>query len=350
MNKFLQEILEQPEAIERLLSHYSNAAGKKALDAINGAKSEQAFEQIIFTGMGSSYFVSHAAATLFNNLNIKAFAVNASELLHYNFSLLTGKTALVCASQSGESYEVVEVLKKLPPEVFCIGIVNEEESFLARKAGVALLCKSGKEEMTSTKTYVATSLAAFVMGWRLADQWDTDKQQMLAGLADNFASMLTDYKQGISDALEFMGDIQTLQIIARGPVCSTAFQSALMFKEALKIPATGISGGEFRHGPMEMVGPGFRAILFAGKGKTLAQSLKMAGDIAGFGGRVWLITNDRANADHPNIHSFYIDIEDEYLFSVQSIVPIQLFIDAYAKARGFEAGGFARGNKVTGIE
>jgi glucosamine--fructose-6-phosphate aminotransferase (isomerizing) len=46
----------------------------------------------------------------------------------------------------------------------------------------------------------------------------------------------------------------------------------------------------------------------------------------------------------------YIDEPDEYLFSVQAIVPIQLLIDQYAKSKGFETGSFSRGAKVTKIE
>jgi glucosamine--fructose-6-phosphate aminotransferase (isomerizing) len=45
-----------------------------------------------------------------------------------------------------------------------------------------------------------------------------------------------------------------------------------------------------------------------------------------------------------------IDEPDEYLFSVRAILPVQLFIDQYAKLKGFEAGSFSRGSKVTETE
>ena len=48
-----------------------------------------------------------------------------------------------------------------------------------------------------------------------------------------------------------------IQFIGRGPLYATANQSELMFKEAAKIPAAGTLGGEFRHGPIEMVKAGF---------------------------------------------------------------------------------------------
>ncbi len=342
--------MEQPQAIQNIIHFYSGNEGKALLEKIKKVVSERHIEQIIFTGMGSSYFLSHAASSLFNQLQIHSTYINASELIHYNRSLFDKQTLLVCSSQSGESFEIKEVLEHLPKTVFCVGIVNEENSTLAHKADVALLCKGGKEEMTSTKTYVVTSLAAYILASYLSGQWNDEKIKMLNELKENFKATLVNYDGWLNEALAFLGDISTLQIIARGPAFSTASQSALMFKEANHIAATGILGGEFRHGPMEMVTKGFQSILFASEGKTLAQSLKMAEDIAEFGGKVWLITNTKIVPNSKNILPMYINQPDEYLFSVQSIVPVQLFIDAYAKTHGFEAGSFSRGAKVTVIE
>ena len=231
-----------------------------------------------------------------------------------------------------------------------MGIVNEEGSTLAYNADVALLCKAGKEEMTSTKTYVLTILVTYILASYLSGKWDDETAGNIKKLAQGFSALLDDYDGWIGSVIDFLGDIHTLQIIARGPVFAAASQSALMFKEAVKIPATGILGGEFRHGPMEMVAEGFKAILFAAKGKTFAQSIKMVEDIIDFGGKVLLITNEKIVNPRPNIVQIFIDQPDEYLFAMQSIVPVQLFIDSYAKAKGFEAGSFSRGAKVTVIE
>lgn len=350
MNKFLEEIFEQPEAIKKMLDYYKDSAGKQILGKVKFAIDENAFEQIIFTGMGSSYFISHAASTLFNELKIYSYVLNASELLHYNLSLLARKTLLICISQSGESFEILEILKKLPSTVFCVGITNEENSTLARKADAVLFCKSGNEEMTSTKTYVSSSLVAFLLGWYLAGNWNEDKIRRNERLMMNIRKTLNGYDQWLNSILDFLGDIRTIQVIARGPAFSSACQAALMFKEALRIPATGILGGEFRHGPMEMVSEGFKVILFAGMGKTRVQSIKMAEDITRFGGKVWLITNQHPELSNRNIITHLFNEPDEYFFSIQSIVPVQLFIDSYAKAKGFEAGSFSRGAKVTKIE
>jgi len=350
MNKFLAEIYEQPAALQRTLDFYSNSEGERLLKIVKDVVNENSFEQIIFVGMGSSFFTSNAAMVLFNQLHIPSFVTNASELLHYNYTLLAKRTLLICSSQSGESFEITELLKRCTPTVFCVGITNEPDSTLARDAEVALFTKAGKEEMTSTKTYVSTLLVSYILGMYLAEKWNEEKKDRIRNLIDSFRLTLNYCETWVIDALSFLGNLPALQIIARGAVFATAQQSALMFKEAVKIAASGNLGGEFRHGPMEMVKDGFKSIMFIPKGKTFAQNIKMAEDIAGFGGKVLLITNEKINFSSPNIMQVYINEQDEYLFAIQSIIPVQMFIDSYAKQKGFEAGSFSRGAKVTVTE
>ncbi len=350
MNKFLAEILEQPIALEKTLNYYTDLVGKDVLESVKKVFNENNFEQIVFTGMGSSYFTSYAASSLFNSLEIPSFVINTSELLHYNISILEKRTVLICVSQSGESFEIRELLKVVPTSVFCIGISNEEHSTLAKSANIVLLSRAGREDMTSTKSYISTTLVSFILGWSISGKWDDNKVNAIHKLIENFKTNLVDYHLWVDKTITFLGELPALSIIARGPCISTAHQSGLMFKETTKIPAFGILGGEFRHGPMEMVQEGFKSILFAAKGKTLTQSLKMAEDIARFGGKVVLITNTETNLTHNNILTVYIEEQDEFLFSIQSIIPIQLFLDSYAKQKGFEAGSFAHGTKVTEVE
>jgi len=348
MNKFLSEIYEQSEALEHTLNFYTGSEGESLLKSIKEVFDANGYEQIVFTGMGSSFFTSYASMVLFNQLKLYSFATNASELLHYNNSLLEKKTILVCSSQSGESFEIKELSKVIPDSAYCIGITNEPESTLAGDAKIALFTKAGKEEMTSTKTYVSTLLVSYILGMYLSENWNQVKVDNIKKLINRFSSTLTYCENWLDTALGFLGELPALQINARGPAFATAQQSALMFKEAVKVAASGNLGGEFRHGPMEMVQQGFKSIMYAPKGKTFMQNIKMAEDIARFEGKVLLITNDKNfNPQSDNILKYYVEEEDEYLFAIQSIIPVQLFIDAYAKQRGFEAGSFSRGAKIT---
>ncbi len=350
MNRFLKEIHEQPEALRNTLSSIMDKQTMHILDKLLSTMDTNRIEKIVFTGMGSSYFVSYAAALLLNTSGRFAVAVNASELLHYGYPVIDKKTLLVYISQSGESYEIKKLLEKRDPDVLCAGITNEKYSTLGRKSGIVLPVKAGLEEMTSTKTYITTLLASYILAWKIAGVRNDDITNRLKDLPAQFEQGLKDLPDTVEKALDFMGDLTALPVIARGPAYCTAGQGALMFKEADKVPAFNILGGEFRHGPMEMVQPGVKTILLAPSGKTFDQSLKMAEDIAGFGGRVLLITDVELKPTDENIFTIRVAGGNEFIFSITAILPLQLMVDAYAKRKGFEAGSFSRGAKVTLIE
>ncbi len=350
MNRFITEILSQPESLEATLDYYISDEGKKKLAQISELVKKRSYKTLVFTGMGSSYFVSYAASCLLNSLGIQAFAVNTNELLYYHFSALTERTLVVCLSQSGESAEIVKLLQKLPPDSYCVGVSNEEKGTLARKAGASLLSKAGVEKMTSTKTYTAILLVICILGWYLTGEWNDEKVSQVRRLISGTSELLNKHKDTIEEELDFLGNIDFLQFIGRGPSYASALQSELMFKEAAKIPASGTMGGEFRHGPMEMIKPGFKSVLFVANGTTYNQSIRMASDIAKFGGRVLLITNKDPELNEKNIRVVTADEPDEFLFAIQSIVPVQLMVNRLALANGNNPGDFIHGGKVTKAE
>lgn len=347
MNKFLDEILGQPESLRATLDFYCSADGENKLKRIKELFNKGNFNHIIFTGMGSSYFTSYAAMCLFNSLGIRSYAVNTSELLYYHSSVIDRKALIVCISQSGESFEVVKFLEELPSDIICVGVSNEDSSFLSKKAEESLLSKAGKEEMTSTKTYTTIKLVMYILGWSMAGKWDKRKIAQIERLIIDSKELLSKHENFIADGFNFFEDVEFIQFIGRGPLFAAAQQSELMFKEAARIPAAGTLGGEFRHGPIEMVSPGFKSILFAADGKTYTQSIRMATDIAKFQGEVIIITNKDPHLSNENIRVITINQPDEYLFSIQSIMPVQFMVNYLALAKGFEPGNFVHGGKVT---
>jgi len=350
MNKFLEEILEQTTALKETLEFYEGTAGKDLIQKAINLHKKSSVTDILLTGMGSSYFSSYLASCLFNAIGIRAAAINASELLHYHFSLLRKNTLLVCVSQSGESYEVVEILNQLPEDIPCLAVTNEPASRLAKMGTELLLSKAGREEMTSSKSYISIALVKVIFSWALAGQWTGKRRADVEQLIRNVDELLQNYQNWLPEINHFLGEYDHIDIIGRGPAYSSVLQGALMFKEAVRNPAGGTLGGEFRHGPMEMVREGFRAVIFAPEGRTFDQSLKMALDIAGFKGKVLIITNGDLNLSDPNVSVFRLGIQDEYLFAIGGIIPLQFMVNSRAVDLGLTPGTFTRGAKITKTE
>ena len=347
MNKFLEEILEQPAALENTLEFYTSEEGAELLQMSVGLYKRHGRPHILLTGMGSSFFTSYLASCLLTDCAINATAINASELLHYHFSLLGKNTLLVCTSQSGESFEVVELLKKLPETFPILAVTNEPASRLAKMGTSVLFSRAGHEEMTSTKSFISTALVKLIFGWALAGRWSKNRIEEIRQLIGSIQEMIHSFPDWLAGINGFLGEYDYIQLIGRGPAYCPVMQGALMFNEAVRIPAGGSFGGEFRHGPMEMVREGFRAVVFAPEGRTFNQSLKMAEDIASFNGRVLFITNTELDISAPGIHVFRLGIRDEYLFAIGSIIPVQMMVNARAIELGREPGIFTRGAKIT---
>jgi len=76
----------------------------------------------------------------------------------------------------------------------------------------------------------------------------------------------------------------------------------------------------------------------------------MALDIAGFKGKVLIITNGDLNLSDPNVSVLRLGIQDEYLFAIGGIIPLQFMVNSRAVDLGLTPGTFTRGAKITKTE
>jgi glucosamine--fructose-6-phosphate aminotransferase (isomerizing) len=349
-NKFLKEILGQPQALEDTLNYYLYGEGQTELEKVSSIWEQGKFNEVIFTGMGSSYFAPHTAGCVLSQNGIASTNINAGEFLHYHLPFLREKALITCISQSGESYEVVKVLEKISNGRTIIGITNEEKSTLAQKSAVTLLSKAGKEEMTSSKTYVSTLLVLSVFTTLLIKKWKSHAMPDFDSAIEAVGKLLADSEEWLAPAMNFLGQPSFVQIIGRGPSYSSVLQGSLMIMEAARNPAAGILGGEFRHGPMEMIKNGFMAVILAPLGATHTQGIKLAEDITRLGGKVILLTNCDNVFNNPGIFPVRIPCKDEFLFPIPAIVPLQLIVNQWAVKDGKQPGNFIAGAKVTTTE
>jgi glucosamine--fructose-6-phosphate aminotransferase (isomerizing) len=135
-------------------------------------------------------------------------------------------------------------------------------------------------------------------------------------------------------------------ILGRGPSLTSAMTGSLILKEAAKVHAEGMSSGQFRHGPLELASPGFSAIVFASSGRTKALNLRLAQDIAEFGGKVVLIGGEKDT--HPKgILTLNLPALKELFAPLAEIVPVQLLARRLAIEKGLKPGEFEKAKKVT---
>ena len=331
---YLADILAQPQALDATAA----ALVRQQMPGVLPQSIEQGMP-LILTGMGASYF---ALLPLYRRLleaGITATLIETSELLLSGLHLQPGKT-VIAISQSGESVEIVRLLSDRHPDVAVFGITNSRGSTLDRLASASLLMAAGKEAAVSTKTYLASLMT---LRW-LGDQF-LGRASNLPAAGEAVATYLSNWVAHVDQMSDFAQALGNLFLVGRGDSLATAAAGALIMKESVRLPAEGLSGAAFRHGPLEMAAErGTGILVFTGTGDAVPLNDRLATDITAMGGRVISVSPTAQSAP------FRLpDVPAEFLALVE-ILPVQLLTLAIGKARNMKAGEFRHMGKVTTIE
>jgi glucosamine--fructose-6-phosphate aminotransferase (isomerizing) len=343
---FIAEISGQPAAIRRAAEGLTEQHA--ALDVIAASARKRS---IVLTGMGSSYDALYPAASDLARAGIPAITVDASELLHFRTPMLGPSTLLVAVSQSGESAEVVRVVREAvgrdePPTV--TAVTNGTRNTLAMLADVALDTRAGDETGPSTMTFagslVVLAAVARVMTERTSDEVCDRLRIEAEAAAAEMERILAD--RDLPDALvAWLGERETLVILGRGPARAAAEMSSLTIKEAVGMPVESLQTAQFRHGPLEIVGPGLAAIVIATEPETTKLDVGLATELVASGASVLLITQEPEERE--GAMNLATGALDRAVAPAVSLLPSQLLAWRLAAIRGRQPGSYYRATKVT---
>lgn len=248
-------------------------------------KSIDAYDRVIVTGMGSSHAAGARTWRRLVAAGIPAWWIDTASLLD-SVALVTSRTLVIATSQSGASGEIVTLLEELRNRRIAaeiIGITNDETSLLAQGADQVIYLRSGQEATVSTKSYV-NSLAAHET---LASVLLGDVAGLPARLETGFGA-LAGLGEVASEAIaDAVSPGARIVLLGRGDHVATTIFGALILKEAAKVPAEGFVAGNFRHGPLEIAGPGLVAFVIGIDHNEGSEPLcRLAADVAASGSRV----------------------------------------------------------------
>jgi len=212
------------------------------------------YQQVIFTGCGSTYYLSLAAAALYQELTgCPARAVPASELLLNPQTILTDqKTLLVAVSRSGATSETVKAVETFKAEIRGeVVVISNYDEALSRLADVNIVIAKGQEEsVAQTRSFASMYVAASAFCARMA------KRDVLLGametLPDLGTSLIDKYEASakeIGSNLEF----DRFYFLGSGTRYGLACEVNLKMKEMTLTHSEPFHFLEFRHGPMSMV-------------------------------------------------------------------------------------------------
>lgn len=357
---FEREILEQPAALRRCWAFYR--AHWTRFERLREGWQEGKFRRVVFAGMGSSLFAAHIPWVLLNRAGIPTWMVDAGELVRGSISPQVIRRALVVlVSQSGESGEIVQFLSAAPEAAELVGVTNTEGSTLWRASHVRLPLHAGPETSVTSKTYACTILVLYLLA-RALSPTKASTGPSLEILDPPVEAVIDRVDRVLNAPLEttagtplldlFPGTSPFLQFVGHGTTMATARQAALNASEVVKIPSQALSVGQFRHGPIEMVGPYFRALFVSNAAAGAQACARVARRVVhDWQGAAAIHLTNQAVFDAPaphESHGYYLTgIADEGTSPLVEIVPIQRLLVAMARQRGLEPGKFRYSSKVT---
>ena len=331
LTPFERDIAAQPEAL-RAFAHTDRIP---ALAALRSSR----HDRIVLTGMGSSHDAALPTWRRLAGRGLAAWWVDTGQLLDTP-ELVTDQTLLIVTSQSGASGEIVSLLQSRPRPATLVAITNDETSPLATAADVVIALHCGDEATVSTKSYLNSLaahdlLAATLTGTAPDDVLAAAKVVEEFGPAGELVPLAQDLVAARNPRLAFIGF---------GDHAATARYAGLITKEGAKIAAEGYIGGQFRHGPLELAGPGLTAVLYGSDDPAANAPLQRLGaDLVQAGSAVIAV----AALDLPGAALQLRPPPGVIAQLAHGAVAAQYLTVALARARGITPGAFTYGSKIT---
>jgi glucosamine--fructose-6-phosphate aminotransferase (isomerizing) len=315
-----------------------------ALPSSLGQLDLSGYDRIVLTGMGSSHYATIPIERDLVESGFPVWRIDTGSLLDFP-QLITDKTLLWATSQSGMSGEIVALLDKLEGSVrpaTIIGVTNDEQSTLARRADILIALRSGSEATVSSKSYVNTLIAGYRTALALRHK---DEAPLIAALHEaraEFARLIDDRAavQAIVNSAFETGEPR-LALIGVGADGTTAMTGALILKEACKVMAEGYLSGEFRHGPMETSGPGMIALLI---GDGADATLRALSEELAANGTESVTIGPQSYVGSKHLRT---SASPEIVRLIAGMLYVQHFTVLIARAKGLVPGEFLYGKKVT---
>jgi glutamine---fructose-6-phosphate transaminase (isomerizing) len=233
----------------------------EALDVVENNKGELCevisadYEQVLFTGCGSTYYLSLAAAALFQEMTGRVSrAIPAGELLLNETTALTnGKTLLVAISRSGSTTETVRAVQNFKAQKRgpVVAITNYGQEPLAGLADVGLVIEKGQEaSVAQTRSFSSMYVAAAAMSLFAGGQEGAyHSMRRLPMVGERLISDYDALAQNIGADLS----LDRFYFLGSGIRYGLACEANLKMKEMTLTHSEPFHFLEFRHGPMSMV-------------------------------------------------------------------------------------------------
>ncbi len=326
------EILEQPEAIARLLASQHNAVG-----GIANRIREMSIRWVFLAARGTSDNAGLYAKYLWGSFNRLPVALAAPSLFSvYRTPPQISDSLVLGISQSGQSPDIVGVIEEGRRQgALTLAITNDPSSPLAEAAELVIDTMAGEEKaVAATKTYTTQLTAIAMLSAALSENPEhSEWLEKLPSLSEEALGL----EESIEVATERYRDISQCVVLGRGFNYATAFEWSLKLKELAYIVADAYSPADFQHGPMALAQDGFPVFAVVPRGgdsENLISLLKRLVEERQV--ELLAISNEQAAVDLSHTALVLPDDLPEWVSPIPAIIPAQLFCYFLTRAKGYD--------------
>ena len=239
-------------------------------------------------GCGTASYAALSGTYLFSRIAHRHVNFASGSEFGYALNFLTPKSLVIAFSQSGETIDIIESVKKAKEKkAKIVAIVNNLGSTLYRMADYKILLGAGPEKcVLSTKTFTA-KLAILVLLAHTLDSGFKKGKKILDKAAKEVELIIKPKSLLMIKKLsKKIARNEHLYVIGRGQSYPVALEAALKIKECSYIHAEGFAAGELKHGVIALIEKGTPCLVFAPNDETYGAVLSGAMEMKARGGYI----------------------------------------------------------------
>lgn len=292
-----KEIFEQRAAIERTVVACKNLGEDLWRQLGISFEYVQVINRICIIACGTSWHAASMAQFFFEDIAHIAVEVRIASEYRYSYFFPDTHTLYIVLSQSGETADVLEVVRLLNSHKLCVvAITNSLTSTIVRESGGFLLTHAGLEiAVAATKSFSTQIAVLYWLAYRIAqvrnivsvDHVEHAEQDLLV-TACALESVLLHYEREIQfyHAPRYAVCDNAL-FVGRHISYPLALEAALKVKEIGYVFAQSYPAGELKHGALALVDSTVPVYLFSHHDTIIYQKLLAnAHEIKARGGRI----------------------------------------------------------------
>ena len=288
-----KEIAEQPVAIDRALRAYMGAEdGRQLPEDLDFTN----VDRLTMVACGTGYYACLVAKYWFEQIAKMPVEVDVASEFRYREPPVSPNTMGLFVSQSGETADTLAALRYMEGKAAqIVGLVNVQESSIARESDVVLPLHAGPEiSVASTKAFTCQLAILLMMAIKAAQQRGhalpdglPEDLRALPGLIHQCLSL----DAQIKDAARDLAKAQDIIFLGRGVLYPLALEGALKLKELSYIHAEGYASGELKHGPIALIDEKVPVVVMAPRDSLFEKTVSNMQEVMARGGKVILVTD-----------------------------------------------------------